>query len=366
MKKKLLLCFFVFCILCTSLLSGCGKPAIQKAEEDTLPQTEAVLEETAAEQTEETQPPLKEGFLYLTVSSIDFSLVGESEDIYVGSIPREDVTWVSEDESVVTFENGVLTATGVGSTKVSASYGDQTLECAVGCLAQTGEELLALDNAILRSPKRYPPVMGDEPMSYFDDVAIVGDSISQIMSRWELRYNYLGNVDFMVKGGSSLNGYVREYVFLFYQGQDRDLDEAVALSSAKKLFIMMGQNDLSYMTLEETMANWEILLNRILEKRPDIEIYLQSCVPEWPDHYGDNRKNILIDEHNVALKAFAEENGYHFVDIEPYVEDHTNKMASDYNMDDSIHMNEAGCYTWMQALKSYAYLQELNLKYAEE
>ena len=365
MKKKLLLFFLILSLLGTSVLSGCSSASKQTEETEELIQVTQPTEETTFP-TEETEPLLAVGFIYLTVSSIDFSLVGESEDIYAGSIPREEVTWTSQDESVVTCDNGVLTATGVGSTTVSASYGDQIIECKVGCLAQTEEELLALDDAVLRSPKRYPPIMSDEPMAYFDDVGIVGDSISQIMSRWELRYNYLGNVDFLVKGGSSLNGYVKEYVWVFYQGQDRDLDEAVALSGVKKLFIMMGQNDLSYMTLDETMENWEILLNRILEKSPDVEIYLQSCIPEWPDHYGDNRKNILLDEHNIVLKQFAEENGYHFVDIEPYVEDHTNKMASDYNMDDSIHMNEAGCYTWMQALKSYAQLQELKALYSEE
>ena len=57
-----------------------------------------------------------EGSLFLKVSSITFSLVGESDDIYLGLVPREQVTWESQAPRAVSVENGVLTATGAGST----------------------------------------------------------------------------------------------------------------------------------------------------------------------------------------------------------------------------------------------------------
>ena len=55
------------------------------------------------------------GRLFLTVSRIDLSVVGETEDIYAGTAPRENVQWQSDDEKVVTVRDGVLTATGVGN-----------------------------------------------------------------------------------------------------------------------------------------------------------------------------------------------------------------------------------------------------------
>ena len=61
---------------------------------------------------EGTDASVLEGSLFLKVSSITFSLVGECEDIYLGVIPRELVTWESENPSVVSVENGVLTANG--------------------------------------------------------------------------------------------------------------------------------------------------------------------------------------------------------------------------------------------------------------
>ena len=111
------------------------------------PAVEATTAETTTETTtQETEPAAvkSEGSLFLKVSSITFSVVGESEDIYLGMIPREEVTWESDDPSVVSVENGVLTANGVSTTTIRAVYGEQQVECTAGCLASTQEELEGL------------------------------------------------------------------------------------------------------------------------------------------------------------------------------------------------------------------------------
>ena len=106
-------------------MAGCGgekAPETQPAPvETTVPET-TVPETTVPETTEpKVTEPVIQGELFLTVSSINFSLVGESENIYIGTAPLEEITWTSADESVITVENGVLTAVGVGTTTVSAT-----------------------------------------------------------------------------------------------------------------------------------------------------------------------------------------------------------------------------------------------------
>ena len=360
MKRLLTCCLVLLMLLC---LAAC---ASDKTIETTapVPTTLPVPTETTAPvaTTEATILPTTEpeetGYVFLNVSQMHFSLVGESEDVYVGTAAREDVSWESADESVAIFENGVLTATGVGSTTVAARYGNQWVECQVRCLAETEEELASLDDAVRRSPKRYPPEMGDVPMDYFENVAIVGDSISYIMFQWESLYNYLGDPVFMVRGGSSLNGIVRDYMQIYYKGQEARLEEAILDAGVDKVFIMLGQNDLRYRTVEETMESWAIILERIREKTPDAQVYIQSVIPEWLPTNSNNDRNIKIVQCNEELKAFAEENSCHYVDIYRYVEDHTGRMATAYTLDWTIHMNEAGCYAWMQALKAHALLEQ--------
>lgn len=362
MKKCLALCLAA--ILLVSFY-GCSSnsPSIEATAaattipETTVPET-TVVETTIPETTVPTEPE-PEMYLYLTVSEITFSLVGEEEDIYVGTAPRDMITWGSEDESIVTFQNGILTAVGVGSTTVYAEYGDQRIEVIAGCLAQTQEELNALSIAVRRSPKRIPPVVEEPCYEYFDDVGLVGDSISYILFQYETKHGHLGNPTFLTRGGVSLNGFVLYYKNLYYQGKETHIEDVVAASGVKKLFIMLGNNDLHYRTLEETMGSWDIMMERILEKSPDVEIYIQSCIHEWTELSSGNSINDKINEYNELLIQYCEDNGYHYVDMQQYFVDHTNRMAEVYSLDHEIHLGEEGCIMWMRALNAYAQLRLL-------
>lgn len=375
MKKWITVCAAMLLIFS---LAGC---AADQASEETTTSTEAIqteasvtVEETVSAETapaettpaetvlETTEHP-ESGLLLFTVSEITFSLQGDSEDIYVGTIPLEEITWGSSDESIATFQDGILTATGVGSTTVYAECGDQRIECSVGCLAATEEELAALDKEILRSPKRIPFVVEEWPSDFYNDAAFVGDSITYTL--WYTTSKdteKLGNSLFLVRGGTSLNGFVKRFKNVYYQGVETYLEDAIAASGVKKVFFMMGQNDLSYLSIEETMENWEILLGRILEKSPGTEIYIQSLVPEWLEDNSSNAKNDKIDQYNEELKVFCQENGYYYVEIATYIEDHLNKMATIYSQDFGIHVNYDGTDIWMQALKNYALLHTLELE----
>ena len=346
-------------LLCLVLLTGCGTAATP--ETTAVPQADPTEAPPPAVETTvppTTEAPLPEGILFLSVSRLDFSVVGEAEDIYVGTLPREEVTFASGDETVATFENGILTAVGVGETTVTASFGEETITVSVKCLAATEEELLALDEATLRSAKRYPPVMGDEPMDYFADTAIVGDSITYILFQWETMYDYMGEVLFLARGGTGLNGIVRDYKRILYKGRESKLDDALIDAQSNKVFIMLGQNDLRYREIEDCMESWVILIDRIRSARPDIEIHIQSCTPEWIKSTSSNANNEKIEEYNEILRQFAADNGCFFVDIHYYTVDHLHRMPTEYELDKSIHMNEAGCYAWIQALKAYAFLQQ--------
>lgn len=347
---------------CAALLLALGLVGCGSSAPETIPTTIPVETTAATTLPPETEPPettMPEGTLFLTVSQLHFSLVGDSEDIYAGTAPRDYVTWESDDEAVAAFHDGILTATGVGETTVRAIFDGEVLECAVSCLAESQEALEALDEDVLRSPKRYPPEVDPSVNSFFADSAIVGDSISYILFQYETKHELLGHPLFLARGGTSLNGFVRRYKNIYYQGREQNLEDAISHSGVKKVFIMLGQNDLGYRTIEQTFESWDTLLERIWEKSPDVEIYLQSCVDQWADSTKDFAKNEKIRQYNEDLKAYAQEKGCYFVDIAPYVEDHIHSMASIYSMDHGIHLNEDGCIVWMQALNAYAYQQLL-------
>ena len=125
--------FLAWLLLVATILSLCGCAA------ETAPTETAQVPETTLTEPLETQvetlaarPKVQDGFLFLKVSAITFSVVGESEDIYLGMIPREEVTWESDDPSVVSVENGVLTAPFGGTvTAVNYDPGDTYMQGAV-------------------------------------------------------------------------------------------------------------------------------------------------------------------------------------------------------------------------------------------
>lgn len=349
---KRLLCICMALLLIPGLFCGC----VQTGEPE--------LAETTAAAIEVSEPVLRkpEGFLFLTVSERTFSTVGESEDIYIGTYPKEDITWETDNRRVATFEDGIITAVGVGSTTVRAIAGDNTIECKVSCLARNQDVLMQMDSDTLRSPLRMPPIVDDyDPVPYFSDAAIVGDSITWMMFQHELTNKLLGNPLFLCRGGVSLNGFVKYYKNLYFRGGEAHIEDIIAGCGKKKIFILLGQNDLGYETEEETLENYKIMLTRIREKAPDVELYLQTCLPEWCIDYGTNEKNEKIDSFNRMLTDFAKEQNCHLVTLDPYFEDHLNRMATMYTSDYSIHMNEEGSLSWIRVLTAYAYLQQMEV-----
>lgn len=351
-------------LLAATAISLCGCAA-EAAPAQTVPvETTQVQAEPAAAEAQasipETEGSVPESSLFLKVSSITFSLVGESEDIYMGLLPREQVTWESEDPAVVSVENGVLTANGVGTTTVRAIYGEQQVQCTAGCLAATQEELDALDFAVLCTPKRLPPQIDlEQPCTYFDNAAIVGDSITYFLFQWESKTNYLGNMLFLARGGVSMNSFVRRFKNIYYKGKETNLEDAIAKSQVERVYFLMGSNDISASTQRPYLFdNWNTMLQRIREKSPDVEIVLISNIPL----YGDEQEckqtrflnyNSMIEDYNEKLKQFAADNGCMFLDLAYYVEDHCGRMPKIYNQG-SYHMNEAGCLNWMKILRYYA------------
>ena len=358
-----------------SLFTACSKeteapPAddstkVTETSKATEPAGSGPAANEAAGSAQETDPAAPEDYpLYLRVSAITFSLVGESEDIYLGLAPRELVTWESDDPSIVSVENGVLTATGVGTTTIRVGYNGQEITVTAGCLAETQEELDAMDFETLSTPKRIlPEVDMTVPCTFFDDAALVGDSIGYMMVRVENEGNYLGGLTFLARGGTSMNGFVRRFKNLFYQGEELYLEDAVALSQAKRIYVLIGSNDILEPSQRTVyMENWGIMLERIREKSPDVEVVIISNIPQYASGYAASGKVFLqynqdIIEFNGKLRDFAAENGCMYIDLHAYFQDHCDKMPKAYNLD-GYHPNDDGYMVLMKVLRYYVRFEQ--------
>ena len=206
----------------------------------------------------------------------------------------------------------------------------------------------------INDPVLLPPAVSEEPCSFYDDAAFIGDSISYTLFLHNSKTQDLGKARFLVRGSLGIHNTLNGQLKIYYQGKEMTPWDAVAACGAKKVFIMLGMNDIGYYGIDGTMEKWDIFLEKIREKSPDVEIYIQSQTPMWTDANLDLLNNDNIDLYNQELKEFAEESGCSFVNIAPYFKDSTNGLAQKYCNDKYVHMNFEGTTTWVKVLKAYA------------
>lgn len=81
-----------------------------------------------------TEPPtLPPEGVRLNRKSITADYEGFTWTLYSGDVALEDIVWTSDDPSVATIENGVVTAVAEGTTTVHAEYNGVTSSCDIIC-----------------------------------------------------------------------------------------------------------------------------------------------------------------------------------------------------------------------------------------
>lgn len=118
----------------------CGKitkecvVTVQFSNQETTDDTTVPEDTTAPSDTtvpEESTAPAEE--LRLNRKDFTLSYKGETWVLYSGSIPKDQITWTSENESVATFTDGKVVAVGGGMTTLHAEYNGQKVSCIVRC-----------------------------------------------------------------------------------------------------------------------------------------------------------------------------------------------------------------------------------------
>lgn len=204
-----------------------------------------------------------------------------------------------------------------------------------------------------------PPDVADRNStdpSFFDDAAFIGDSVTMMLRNYNTTTKALGKATFLCAGSFGVRHAVdpnNDEVTLTYQGQKMTPQDALAACGAKKVFIMLGMNDIGLVGVDKTITNWGTFIANIREKCPDIEIYIQSGTPIYIGGEKGKLTNKNMDAYNEKLKAFAEANGCYFVDVAMYVKDANGGLAKEYCSDNYVHFTTAGAACWAKVLRAF-------------
>lgn len=198
---------------------------------------------------------------------------------------------------------------------------------------------------------------------WFDDAVFIGDSVTLKLSYYA-EDGALGKADFLCAGSLGYNNALMGIdeegnVHPTYQGEKYTVDEGIKTIGKKKVFIMLGMNDIGLYGVDGAIDGMKKLTERILEKTPDAKLYFQSVTPMIEGNTLGNLTNDAIAEFDEQLRAVCKEKGYKYLNVASAVSDENGNLIYDYcgdpPTDDNpdamgLHFTDTGCQKWVDYL----------------
>lgn len=254
----------------------------------------------------------------------------------------------------------------------------------VGCAAKTEvppptleptptflpEETFLPPSMALPTPSPTPSPEPEEG-NYFDNALFVGDSIMegirQYVAAQRQEGELLDTARFLTTTmGVSLADLVGDRdngVQYSYQGEERPLEDIVAEIMPRRVFLLLGLNDLASDTdpvIADIVDRYVHLIDNLQTACPGVECIIITNPPkvasQWLPDYTANRHfgNALIGEFVDALTQMCRENNIPYVDAYECLKNENGALPDDYCRDGYIHLNHQGAAVVVEALGAFA------------
>ncbi|MCU4174211.1 GDSL-type esterase/lipase family protein [Carboxylicivirga sp. N1Y90] len=134
------------------------------------------------------------------------------------------------------------------------------------------------------------------------------------------------------------------------------LDE-VTESKPKKVFLLIGVNDLARGTSSDTIVSKikQIAL-QIGVKSPNTQVYIQSILPVNPvfkKFSGHCSKTEEIISINKGLKIWCQGHSSHYIDLFSHFKNEDDNLMQIKYTNDGLHLTGAGYFLWADIIKPY-------------
>ena len=195
--------------------------------------------------------------------------------------------------------------------------------------------------------------------SYFNEAVFIGDSVS-LKLRYYVSNGSLGsaNMSFCVGNFGSTNALRGNII--------SNIWDQVAATGRKRVYIMLGMNDLNAVGVDGAVNNMRTLCYKIqnafaARNGYNPLIYIQSMTPINQKKNGTNGKvlnNANIAIYNQRLSGMAAANGWYFVDVASVMYNDAGFLRDDFCGDPNamgLHFSAAGCAQWVWYLHTHAY-----------
>lgn len=190
--------------------------------------------------------------------------------------------------------------------------------------------------------------------SWFDDAVFIGDSIAGTLQLYAGQHGELGSAVFLCRTSYSITTAVNGAMLLYYRGQGYQPKELLPETGAKKVFFLIGMNDVACYNDEQYAALWSALVEGIRENAPDLHIFFQSVTPIARSQPNSVLTNERIDRYNELLRDFCAENGCCYVDVASCFKNENGMLRAELCRDGYVHLILDAGAIWCAALKDAA------------
>ena len=188
---------------------------------------------------------------------------------------------------------------------------------------------------------------------YFADAVFIGDS--RTVGLYE--YGGLEEVTtfYASKGLTVYKLFDAEIVEIPGQRQKLTVEDALLNNEFKKIYLMVGINEMGTGTVGTFTAKYKEVVDHLLELEPEAILYIQGILKVTAErsNKGDYITNEGIVARNEALAELADNRRIFYLDANPLICDETGGMVSSYTFD-GVHLKAQYIEIWKNYLKEHA------------
>ena len=182
-----------------------------------------------------------------------------------------------------------------------------------------------------------------------NDVAFIGDSRTQAF----LMYTGLKDVNDYTNIGLMVDTAITKKFITNSKGEKITILEDLQNKNINTIYIMLGVNELGWVYSSMFIEQYEKLINKIQEVKPNCEIILESIIPVTKSRSDSDKtyNNQRIKEYNTLIKEMANRKNIKFIDLVPVLADGNGNLPEEASTD-GIHLNKEYCLKWLECLKN--------------
>ena len=199
--------------------------------------------------------------------------------------------------------------------------------------------------------------------SWFNDAVFLGDSVTLKLSYYcDAHPEALGTAQFFCAGSLGYTNALwdlnaEDAVHPYYKGSVQLSENCAVATGAKKVFVMLGMNDIGLYGVEDTLQSLNTLLSKIHTNSPEAAIYVQSVTPILNGFENGSFSNETVRAFNARVSQYCEVNGLKYIDIYSLMCDENGYLKPENCGDPEalgIHFTDSACEIWIDALKRNA------------